>query len=75
MRDGRRDIDKFEDLWNQNQRDQGFELGFWECLQELHYYKKVLKKGKLGSDDKVIKILAHKQFFSIPWLVCYKELI
>ncbi len=50
-------------------------MGFWELLQDLHYYKKVLKKGKLGSDDKVVKILAHKQFFSIPWLVCYKELI
>jgi hypothetical protein len=75
LRDGRRDIDKFAELWQKNQREQGFDLDFWERLQDLHYYKKILKKGKMGSDDKIASILAHKQFFSVPWLVCYKELI
>jgi hypothetical protein len=60
LRDARRDIDKFTDLWRQTQIDSGFELGFWERMQELHYYKKTLKKGKLGSDDKILSILAHK---------------
>ena len=60
LRDSRRDIEKFEELWLQNQRECGFELGFWERLQDLHYYKKTLKKGRAGSDEKINSILAHK---------------
>lgn len=75
LRDGRRDIDKFASLWERTQREQGFDLDFWDRLQDLHYYKKTLKKGKLGSDDKVASILTHKQFFGVPWLVCYRELV
>jgi hypothetical protein len=26
-----------------------------------------------GSDDKIMKVLIHKQFFSVPWLLCYND--
>lgn len=75
LADPKRDIDKFEARWIQWQREQGFDQEFWERMQDFKYYKKTLKKGRAGSDHKIQSILAHKQFFSIPWLVCYKELI
>jgi hypothetical protein len=75
MRDDRRDIDKFEANWLSRQRENGFDDEFWERMQDLHYYKKTLKKGRAGSDEKIQSILAHKQFFSIPWIICYKDLI
>ena len=75
MRDTRKDLEKFESVWRQKQVDSGFDEEFWERMQDLKYYKKALKKGRAGSDDKIQSILAHKQFFSVPWLVCFKDLI
>ena len=75
LRDTRRDIEKFEAHWISRQQQSGFDHDFWGRMQDLQYYKKTLKKGRAGSDDKIQSILAHKQFFSIPWLICFKDLI
>ena len=53
----------------------GFSYEKWEKLNDFSYYKKAIKKGKLDSTSKLENILLHKQFFSVPWLICYKELL
>ena len=54
LADSRRDIDKFEALWLTHHRETlGFELDFWVRLQDLKFYKKTLKKGRAGSDEKI----------------------
>ncbi len=64
----------FGGYWLDKRDERGFEQEYWDKLQDYSYYKKVLKKGKMKSNEKLIKILRHKQFFSIPWLVCYPHL-
>ena len=58
-------------MWIKKRKEKGFEDDFWLQMNLLGYYKKLLKKGKSDSDDKILKILRHKQFFSIPWLICF----
>eukprot|EP00347_Sterkiella_histriomuscorum_P000757 403374620 len=44
-------------------------------LQDFNYYKKYMKKGLISSQEKLKKLLQIKQFFSVPWLVCYENLL
>jgi len=60
LKDARRDIDKFEAVWLEQQKEMGFEKTFWDRMQDLKYYKKTLKKGRIGSEKHIWSILAHK---------------
>lgn len=42
-------------------------------MKDFQRYRKTLKKGKTESAEKIMQILAHKQFFSVPWLICYNH--
>ena len=66
----------FINFWNKHRENEtAFDRHFHEQLQEFSIYKKNLKKSKMsgGSDDKIMNLLIHKQFFSIPWLLCYND--
>ena len=64
----------FDKLWNQKRQEEGFDEEFHDKMQVFSAYKKKIKKTKnAASDDKLMHILNHKQFFSVPWLICFKE--
>jgi hypothetical protein len=65
-------LDQFENEWKKKREEIGFSIKFYDELTNYSYYKKTLKKGKTGSDSKIAEILVHKQFFSVPWLLCYE---
>ncbi len=44
----------FEAIWNERRREQkGFDRQFFDVMRELESYKKLIKKGKTDSDDKI----------------------
>ena len=73
MRQKAKRIVDFGSKWSNTLLDNGFNSDYRDRLTDISYYKKQLKKGKIGSDEKIMKILTHKQFFSIPWLLCFKD--
>jgi hypothetical protein len=42
---------------------------------EFSYYKKIAKIGEAGSEKKLKLIVNHKKLFSVPWLLCYHNLV
>jgi len=74
---GKRYLDAFHTFWYRlRDNELAFDPDFHEDLYELSVYKQNLKKSKQGgSDDKIMKVLIHKQFFSIPWLLCYNDFL
>ncbi|TNV86912.1 hypothetical protein FGO68_gene10314 [Halteria grandinella] len=67
------DIQKFKNKWIEWRESQGFNEDMYEEMKDYQKYRKTLKKGKSESAEKIMVILAHKQFFSIPWLICYNQ--
>ena len=47
-----------------------------EKLEDFTNYKRMLRRGlQAETDNKLRIILDHKQFFSIPWIVCHEYLL
>ena len=70
-------IKDFHKLWKQTREEllpEDFD-NFQTKLKEFSYYKKTLKKSLDSSNkDRLARILSMKQFFSVPWLICYDYL-
>lgn len=73
---GENPVNLFVDEWDRHsESNPEYSPDFADKLKEFNTYKKMCKKGVTGSSAKLKKLLIHKKFFSMPWLLCYDELL
>ena len=49
--------------------------GAYEVFESFSDYKKVCQQSGESNSDKLTLLIAFKQIFSVPWLLCSEQLL